>query len=179
LHDLYFESAYRGASLGHPISGTEKSVRSLEREEMKKFFSTHYQPSNLILSVAGDVSLADVLAGIGALRFWKGDDAPGFRSMRGTPSKAGHWKWKYASEQSHLLWGVPGLPIDHPDRYALLLMNTALGGGMSSALFQEIREKKGTGLYSVFFIFELYRFRGISGVCGYLSSQGKAVFGLD
>lgn len=127
--------------LGRDVGGSASSVTAITREQIVSFVDRHYTPENTVLAVGGNVThdevvkLADRLLGGWA------------------PAKAGPWypaveklSPKVAlrakkSEQAHLCIGLPGFSAVHPDRYALDLMNTVLGEGMSSRLFVEIREK--------------------------------------
>ncbi len=155
-HDLFFEMIYGSHGLGKPILGTTQSIRKMERNRLIDFFHTHYRPEQLVLAVAGDLSHESVLKKIKSLKkpHWPGRSrfvpnlnlgpsrfAPEFHS--------GFWWVERPTEQVHLIWGVPGPHYSSQDRFAAFLLNVYLGGGMSSTLFQEIREKNGLA-YSVY-----------------------------
>lgn len=154
--DLHFEMLYGRHGLGRSILGTENSVRKLRRSDLLRYFRKHYRPDNMIVSVAGDVSPARVLRSVKELakKNWPGrpqkrlsrkeegfEPAPAIRE--------GLWWIKRATEQAHIVWGVDCPKITSRDQSALVLLASYLGGGMSSYLFQEIREKHGLA-YTVY-----------------------------
>ncbi len=155
-HDIFFELIYGRHGLGKPILGTETSVKRMRRGDLLRFFRKHYRPDQLIVSVAGNVS-HDVLKK--KLRPLIKTNWPG--RARGASSKKelgfepapklkeGSWWVTRPTEHVHLIWGVESSRYAAPDRMAAFLLNAYLGGGMSSALFQEIREKNGIA-YTVY-----------------------------
>lgn len=171
-HDIYFELVFGRHPLGRQILGTETSVRRLSRAEILRFFRKHYRPEQVIVAASGDVSherLAKLFAPL-AKRDWPGrarrtgarargraawaELPPAARLLKEIrqPAPAIHngcWWIERPTEQVHLIWGVAGTPYSSEDRFAAFLLNIYLGGGMSSALFQEIREKKGLA-YTVY-----------------------------
>ncbi|OFZ21552.1 MAG: hypothetical protein A2X94_05455 [Bdellovibrionales bacterium GWB1_55_8] len=156
VHDLFFERIYGRHGLGRPILGSERSIRRMRRADLLRFFRKHYCPERIVISVAGDVSHEAIRRRIrGLIRgTWPG--RPARRQSRGelgyepAPSlKEGRWWMVRPLEQVHLVWGVEGPHYGSRDWYPALLLNVLLGGGMSSSLFQEIREKHGLA-YSVY-----------------------------
>jgi predicted Zn-dependent peptidase len=156
VHDLFFEIAYPRHGLGRPILGTESSIRRMSRSDMIRFFRKHYRPHQLVFSVAGDVAHETVKKKLRALsrKIWPG--RPPKKSTRkelgfapAPPLREGTWWVKRNTEQVHLVWGVEGPKYTSRDRFAAYLLNVFLGGGMSSSLFQEIREKNGLA-YTVY-----------------------------
>jgi predicted Zn-dependent peptidase len=155
-HDLFFEKIYGKHGLGQPILGTEKSIRAMRRQNVIEFFQAQYRPEKIIFSVAGDMSHDDVRRKLKPLERarWPGrplhanpyDSWPG---KMAPPIQDGFWWVNRPTEQVHLIWGVQGVPYSSKDRFASFLLNVYLGGGMSSSLFQEIREKKGLA-YTVY-----------------------------
>lgn len=167
IHDIFFDQAFGGHPLGKPILGTRKTVSSFERDAVYSYFRRHYSPKQMIVSVAGDVEHAHVhrLFNKYLRKGLRGDHiAHEKANLDRPPIAAGHSMHKRELEQAHIVVGFPSVSNDHPDRFATFLLNTYLGGGMSSALFQEIREKRGlaytvysalapfsdTGLFSVY-----------------------------
>jgi len=153
-HDIYYELLYGKHGLGKPILGTDTSMRRIRRGDVLRYFSRYYRPEHLIVSVSGNVSHAAVVRAFRALarRDWPGRPAERPMKFRQDPApktKHGMWWIKRRSEQVHLIWGVPGPKYADRDRFAAYLLNIFLGGGMSSTLFQEIREKKGLA-YTVY-----------------------------
>lgn len=162
-HDLYFECVYGRQGLGKSILGSETSIRRLKRSDVVKFFRKHYRPDQIVLSVSGDITHEKISAGM--LKFGRGV-WPGRtrttraqraesrrelqRQMQNAPAfRKGLWWVPRKTEQAHLVWGVEGPRQQSKDRIAAYLLNTYLGGGMSSQLFQEIREKHGLA-YTVY-----------------------------
>jgi predicted Zn-dependent peptidase len=153
VHDLFFEFIYGRHGLGQPILGSERSIKRMRRQDVVKYFRTLYRPDQLILSVAGNVEHDQVKRKIKFLARtkWPGrPETPPKRAWVPAPSlKPGFWWVPRSTEQVHLVWGVAGPRYASRDRFASLLLNVYLGGGMSSTLFQEIREKNGLA-YSVY-----------------------------
>lgn len=155
-HDLHYEMVYGRHGLGRPILGTEASIRRLRRGDLMRYFHRHYRPDQLVIAVAGDVSHQAVVKNF---RAFTRHDWPGRPRGRGSrrdlgfvpaPSpRAGSWWVRRPTEQVHIVWGVEGPRHGARDRYAAHVLNVYLGGGMSSELFQQIREKHGLA-YTVY-----------------------------
>ena len=148
IHDIFSEHVWNEHPLGKPILGTEESIRTLSRDKVMLFLSEHYAPDNLVIAVAGKIKHEDVVAKLSDQfgTFQRG----GRRVLEGTPTgqTVEHYQ-KKETEQMHILMGVPGLGQDDEDIYAMHIFNNILGGGLSSRLFQEIREQRGLA-YSVY-----------------------------
>jgi predicted Zn-dependent peptidase len=127
----------------------------MKRAELVRYFRERYRPDQLIVAVAGDVSHEAVKRKLAPLasRRWPGrPEGRGLPKPYGEPPpplRPGFWWCERRTEQVHLLWGVRGPSYSSNDRFAAFLLNVYLGGGMSSALFQEIREKNALA-YSVY-----------------------------
>lgn len=148
INDIFSERVWNEHPLGKPILGTEESIKSLSREKIMHFLSEHYAPDNVVIAVAGKIKHEDVVAKLSNQfgSFQRG----GRRVLEGTP--IGHTIEYYQqkdTEQMHIILGVPGLGQDDDDIYAMHIFNNILGGGLSSRLFQEIREQRGLA-YSVY-----------------------------
>lgn len=148
IHDLFSEYIWNDHPLGKPILGTEESIRALSRDKIMNFLSQHYAPDNLVIAVAGKIKHDEVVSKLSGIygEFRRG----GRRVLEGTPS--GQVIERYNNkdtEQMHILLGVPGLGQDDDDIYPMHIFNNILGGGLSSRLFQEIREQRGLA-YSVY-----------------------------
>jgi predicted Zn-dependent peptidase len=132
--------------LGRDIIGTKETIRGATRETFTSYLDRWYKPSRMVLGVAGRIGdglleraqelLGDLVDGE------TGEPAPTAPHANGRVDV--HTK---QSEQAHVVLGVPSAPLDHPDRYAIQLLATALGGGMSSRLFTEVRERRGLAYY--------------------------------
>ncbi|MDT3399583.1 pitrilysin family protein [Streptomyces sp. B1866] len=156
VHDLFAKAMFGTAPLGRPVLGTVETVNGLTRDQIARFYRRHYDPTHLVVTAAGNVDHAAVVRQVraafdraGALA--REDAVPlaprgGSRTIR----TAGRVELlDRATEQAHVVLGMPGIPRTDDRRWALGVLNTALGGGMSSRLFQEVREKRGLA-YSVY-----------------------------
>lgn len=135
--------------LGRDVAGTVESVGSISREDMMDYVRQHYHANNLVVSVAGYVDTPQILPQIRDA-FASVAPAPldGFERFS-SGQDAARWKVRYKkTEQAHVAVSTWAFDRNHPDRYAVRVLNTILGDGMSSRLFQEIREKRGLA-YSV------------------------------
>ena len=141
---LIDELLWPGHPLGRDIAGTRDSVASITRDVMLDHVSRYYTPSNIIVSVAGNVPHEQIVDQVVELsQDWSPHPVPGWEPFVHSQS-APQLRSEYRStEQAHLSIAMPGLPMVHPDRYALDLLNVILGEGMSSRLFIEVRENRG------------------------------------
>ena len=147
LEGVYDELLYGDQPLGWDIIGTKETVRSATRETFLDYLERWYRAPRMVAGVAGSVG-ADVLPRLEELL---GDVRDG---SAGTPDPV-RWEqeeprvkiYTKQSDQAHVRLGVHSYPLDHPDRYALGLLATVLGGGMSSRLFSEVRERRGLAYY--------------------------------
>jgi predicted Zn-dependent peptidase len=150
VHDVFTEALWPGHPLGRPILGTKDRIRASTRASVRGFYRRHYVPGRMVISVAGNVRHDRLLAmladrmDVGRPLGARGRSVKEVRDMRRAPKPSGEHAIKRKKvEQAHLVLGTNGLARTDPDRFAFLIVNTALGGGMSSRLFQEIREKRG------------------------------------
>ena len=141
---LIDEMLWPGHPLGRDIGGTRESVGGITREMILNFVSAYYTPDNIVVSVAGNVSHEDVVAQVKRLsEGWEAGGCNEWTPYLGSQSEAqSHVEYR-KTEQAHLSVALPGVSLTHPQRYALDLLSVALGEGMSSRLFVEIREKRG------------------------------------
>ena len=149
IHDRFHQSFWNGHALGNSILGTEETIGGLSRDKIIAYKLSHYRPDDIIISAAGNVS-HETLVNLVQAEFssltstWK-PGRMGFSPVGGKRLNL----CERDLEQTLICMGTRALQQDHPNRYALHLLTTILGGGMSSRLFQEIREKKGLA-YSVY-----------------------------
>lgn len=149
IHDRFHQNFWSGHALGNSILGTEETINGLSREVVAQYKQSRYRPDDIIISAAGNVN-HETLVGLVAAEFsaissgWK-PDGHAFRPQGGRRVNL----CERDLEQTLICMGTRALQQDHPDRYAMHLLTTILGGGMSSRLFQEVREKKGLA-YSVY-----------------------------
>ena len=169
--DVFEQVMFDGCDLGEDIIGTKETVRAITREAFVSHLKKWYGPSNLVVVVAGDAQLvesAEVIEQI-ELAFSKTSETSSREEKRGMVRPAKYATSKYLkvinkkTEQAHLVMGVPGLAHDDERWPALSVLATLFGGGMSSRLFTEIREKRGL-CYYVRSDLEKYHDAGVFGV---------------
>ena len=149
LHDLFTRGFWPEHPLGRPILGTPETVKKFNREALRTRFQNWFAPDHLVITAAGNVTHDQVLELVrrefGAIK------ADGRAESDGAPYTRApiHLETKKDLEQVHVCIGVPSVPLGHEDRFGVAVLNNLLGGGMSSRLFQNIREKQGLA-YAVF-----------------------------
>jgi predicted Zn-dependent peptidase len=155
IHDLFAESFWKGHPLGWSILGSSRTVGAITRAEIMSYFNEHYRSNGVFITAAGGLRHRSVVKLLNAAfgPAARGGQRPAVTSPSETP---GIRLYRKDLEQAHLCLGVPVPPQPHPDRYKVYLLSTILGGGMSSRLFQEIREKRGLA-YSVYTYLNLCR----------------------
>ncbi len=147
VFDLYQETAYPNQSLGAPILGTASIVEGMKKQTLFDYVRHFYTPKNLVISAAGNVSHEDMVALVEKYFCDLPDNED--VSYKEADYKGGEVRSDKDLEQAHIVMGFQGICKKDPDYYAAILMSTILGGGMSSRLFQEVREKHGL-VYSVY-----------------------------
>ncbi|MGE4282203.1 MAG: M16 family metallopeptidase [Clostridia bacterium] len=149
VHDILSETIWAGDSLGYPILGTNQSLQQINRDEMVEYIQRKYTPKNTVIALAGNFDYDKVLSMLE--NKFEGWDMPDC-------NQADYFKPEFNkdvvirnkdTEQAHLCIGFEGIEQGNDNIYELLVINTILGGGMSSRLFQKIREEKGLA-YSVY-----------------------------
>ncbi len=158
VHELFTQGFWEDHPLGRPILGTRETVESFTQELLRDYFDRVYTPGNLIVSAVGHLEHARVRELVEA-RF---GDLTTASQPRGEQAPTVVPKILIRNkelEQSHLCLGASSYPQDHGDRYASYVLNTLLGGSMSSRLFQNVREKRGLA-YAVFSGLSAYRDAG-------------------
>ncbi len=169
VHDVFASSIWSGHALGQPIIGTADVISNLSREKLTDYFNTHYVPGKLIIAVAGNIDHDVVMKKIYSV-FDKSEGTGHSRSMTAPVPKREVICRSKDTEQVHLIVGTPGLRLDHEKIYVMQVLNTILGGGLSSRLFQEIREQRGL-VYSVYSYHSSYHDTGLFGIYAGLSKQ--------
>jgi predicted Zn-dependent peptidase len=150
IGDVFDELIYgAGHPLGRTILGPKENIRAFKRKDFKSYLKRHYVPSNTVVCVAGGFDEKKILAKIkkafGTLKAGSASQALPYTGVQDAPRAKLKEK---KTDQTQLMLGVPAYPYLHKDEYALTVLNTILGGGMSSRLFTEVREKRGLA-YSV------------------------------
>jgi predicted Zn-dependent peptidase len=155
VHDLYAETYYGDTQLGRPILGTVESIKSISRNAVFNYYKKRYLPQDLVVAVAGNIKHKKVVEMVE-----RALSADGFLDVKGAPQIRGNEGIRKAkqtsvglmtrkTEQAHMFYGMEGVARHDDRRFAMGILASALGGGMSSRLFQEIREKRGLA-YSVY-----------------------------
>ncbi|WP_245565165.1 M16 family metallopeptidase [Nocardioides insulae] len=170
VHNLFAEAAWGPDSpLGRTIAGTTDSIEALTRDQIADFYAAHYRPSTMVIAVAGQVehdrAVEQVVAAFSRQAFLEREEAPEppRTHQAPVPVHAARRETTRPFEQVNLVVGGEGLVRDDERRFALGVLSTALGGGTSSRLFQEIRERRGLA-YSVYSFTSSYADSGLVGV---------------
>ena len=176
IHEIFSSNFWKGHALGRPILGTKQTIRAFDRDKVEKYYKQFYTPSNILITAAGNldhkklVRLADRYFGdLKKRRTVKLEEKP-------TPHAPLVFRDKDSLEQVHVYLGVPSIPMPHEERFACYILNAVLGGGMSSRLFQNIREKQGLA-YTVYSELTMYRDAGCMLIYAgtALKSAGKVI----
>jgi predicted Zn-dependent peptidase len=167
VHDLFSLDFFKDHPIARPICGRQETVNGLRRQDIVAFFKARYQPRRVVVAAAGNIRHAAVVEEMAA-RLGSIESAPAGnnQTIRGesVPETAsGVFPHVKPLEQAHLCLGMCGIHQTHPKRYVGYVLNTLLGGGMSSRLFQEIREKRGKA-YSVYSFSSAYKDVGYFGI---------------
>ncbi|MBC7464069.1 MAG: insulinase family protein [Actinobacteria bacterium] len=155
VHDLFSDTFYGDTKLGRAILGSVESINSMSRTAVFNYYKRKYLPQDLVVAVAGNIKHRTVVALVE-----KALSRDGFLDVVGEPQVRPNTLVKMAAQQSvgiiarkteqaHMFYGVPGVARGDDRRFTMGILSAALGGGMSSRLFQEIREKRGLA-YSVY-----------------------------
>ncbi|MEO5678907.1 MAG: pitrilysin family protein, partial [Acidimicrobiales bacterium] len=162
VHEQWAEAMFAGHPLGRDPLGGHDSVTSTSADEVRRFFAAHYLPGNMVVAAAGHLDHDEVVAAVEA-RFVDrtGGAAPGRAAPDGSQRRL--VVEEDDTEQVHLVVGVRGLACDDDDRHALAVLEHALGGGLSSRLWQQVREERGLA-YSVYSFRSQYQGAGTLGV---------------
>lgn len=149
LQDLHVQHQLPRHPLGRPILGEPASVQRFRRRDLFAYVGSHYVPSRIVVSVAGNFDWKALVPGLD--KHFGRFERPGDGLAPRWPASVGGGLLvrKKPLEQAHLCLGMQGIPMDHKDRFAAYALNTALGGGVSSRLFQEVRERRGLA-YSIY-----------------------------
>jgi predicted Zn-dependent peptidase len=159
VHEIFSSNFWKDHPLGKPILGTRETVKRFDRAMIHGFYESVYAPANMVVTAAGNLTHERM---VGLVREYfetlPPGDAPPADPVPSTHARIA-LRNKKALEQVHLCLGVPSYPLPHEERFACYVLNTLLGGGMSSRLFQNIRERQGLA-YAVFSELNPYRDTG-------------------
>jgi predicted Zn-dependent peptidase len=174
IHDYFEKALFPRHTLGNPIIGTEKNLRSFRRDDLLSHIGKHYVPSQMVLAAAGSVHHERIvtLAQKYLRRLKLNGRVPKRPAGPARPQKPTFEEVARPISQAHICLGTVSYGIRHPDRYSLLVLNALLGEGMSSRLYQRIREKYGLA-YSVYSYVTMLSDTGIFGT--YLGTDKKNI----
>jgi predicted Zn-dependent peptidase len=159
VHELFTQNFWHPHALGRPILGTPETVSAFTRDTLWTWFQQSYAPNRLVITAAGHLTHAELMDLVSS-RFSKLPRAEdGYTDPKPVPSPHITLRTKSELEQVHVCLGVPSLPLTDRRRFTVSVMNNILGGGMSSRLFQNIRERQGLA-YSIFSDLNSYRDTG-------------------
>ncbi len=182
IHDLFASTLWEGHPLGQGVLGHANIIKAMTQDDLLGYFGRHYSPANMVLAVAGNVDhdrLVELVKRYFGEQEWGGRQDRHQVLPEVSPKAA---VYKRATEQAHLVMGTLGLPRRHPDRFALAVLDNILGGGMSSRLFQKIREEKALA-YSVFSYHSMFIETGLVAVYAGTSPENVddviALIGLE
>ncbi|MBO0735943.1 MAG: insulinase family protein [Alphaproteobacteria bacterium] len=171
IFDQFQERAYPDQAMGRPVLGRPEIIRELDRDAVVSYLREHYSARRMVLAASGNVDhqrLVDLAAKLLS-------DFPAERSAVTEPARytGGDRREERDLEQLHIVLGFPGITLGDPDYYAAAVLSTAFGGGMSSRLFQEIREKRGL-VYAIHSFVHGYRDGGLFGIYAGTGEQEAA-----
>ncbi len=170
VHEIFSSNFWKDHPLGKPILGTPQSVKRFDHSMVRGYYDSTYVPANLIVTAAGNLTHERLVALVCEhFESLPPVDVPSAGPVPGTHARLA-LRNKKALEQVHLVLGVPSFPLPHEERFACYVMNTLLGGGMSSRLFQNIRERQGLA-YAVFSELNPYRDTGCMSIYAGTSTE--------
>ena len=161
VFDHFQNTAFPSQPMGRPTLGTEELIRTMHRERLLQYMTKHYTSHNIVISAAGYLNHDAVVKKV----------QTAFSDLKTSPPlttspacyRGGEFRQVKDLDQAHILIGFPSIDYNHADYYSALLLSTLLGGGMSSRLFQEIREKRGL-VYSVYAFNTSFKDSGVFGI---------------
>jgi len=171
VFDLHAGALFPGHAYGHRILGTRETVAALGRDDLRALHDRAYQPAHIVFSAAGNVRHEEVLSRLRAEGWFDAEPGPSRRAVE-PPERTGRGEQRVSRDgtQVHILFGTETMRYGDPRRYALVLVSTILGQGMSSRLFQRVREQLGLA-YSVYGFHQFFQTTGMCGV--YVGTQPK------
>jgi predicted Zn-dependent peptidase len=161
IFDHFQEAAYPSQPMGRPVLGTEAGIRSMPRTALMNYMRRHYAASNVVVAAAGALEHEQIVD-LARAHFADLPSVPP-PAAEGGLYGGGEFREERDLDQVHIVLGFPAVGYGHADYYPTLLLSTLLGGGMSSRLFQEIREKRGL-VYSIYSFAQPYMDGGLFGI---------------
>ena len=178
VHDALQDAIWRDSSLGMPILGTEETIAAFDANFIRAYYERKYHQENIVLSVAGNFEIAEMLERLNeALGGWI-RETPFVQHDTTAAYRISQVEREKDIEQVHICLAFPGLYREHPQKYAMAIFNTLFGGGMSSRLFQKIREENGL-TYSIYSYTTAFADTGLFTICSSMNpNQTEQVFTL-
>jgi predicted Zn-dependent peptidase len=171
VQDYFVEKLFANHPLGLSILGTKETVSKLHRNDLIDFYARNYNSNNIIISGTGNIDHSRLVHLCdSAFTFGNGNNGSAMKEPKSYGK--GDILIDKSINQAHICLGMPAFPYSHPRRYDVLILNTLLGGGMSSRLFQNIREKYGLA-YSIYSFLDFFSDAGLFGI--YLGTDKKNV----
>ncbi len=174
IHDYFEKALFPTHSLGYPIIGTEQNLRRFKRDDLQSHISSYYHPSRIVVAAAGNINHDELVRLVE--KYLKNLPLEAYAERRTqSPTNVEHntlAEYPRPINQAHICLGTVGYSIKHNDRYPLMVMNALLGEGMSSRLYQNIREKYGFA-YSVYSYTNLMSDTGVFGA--YIATDKKNI----
>ncbi|MBT3319018.1 MAG: insulinase family protein [Clostridia bacterium] len=166
-HEKISELFFMGSTLSQPILGPAENIKNFTRDDLVSYIDRHYYPQNVVVAIAGKFDESAMMASV---EHYLGGYKRGIKTNCGSDNsgfspKSGSLFIEKDVEQTHLCLAFPGLTAGNDERFAMAVMNNVLGGGMSSRLFQSIREEKGLA-YSVYSYPSTYSYAGMFSLYG-------------
>lgn len=171
VHDIFAEKFWGAHPLGRSILGTSETVSKMPRKTILNYISRHYTAPKIVISAAGNLKHEELVKMVKRKFKFPSHDSPEYLPAV-TPTKQSTHFIEKDIAQNHFVLAYPSYAFADDMRFAALGLNFYLGGGMSSVLFQEIREKRGLA-YSIYSFQDFYRDSGAFGI--YLSAEGKSL----
>lgn len=158
VHDLFTQTLWPEHPLGKQVIGSAETVGAFTRAEVSPYFQLHYNPGQTVVAMAGNAG-HDEMRELLLSHYKAADGVLPPRDKQSARSTAGAKVFRKDTEQAHVCLGVPCLHANHPDRFGLSVLENIIGGGMSSRLFQKIREERGLA-YAIYSYHSLYQDAG-------------------
>jgi predicted Zn-dependent peptidase len=173
VHEIFTQNFWKDHPLGKPILGTKDTVKKFEQTPVLDFYNQRFIPGNLIVCAAGHLKHAEFVELVNKHYAQMSPAKNGFHSPKPSIVPKINMRNKKSLEQVQICIGVPAHPIAHEQRYTSYILNTLLGGGMSSRLFQNIRERQGLA-YAIYSDLNPYRDTGCLSVYAGTSRESAA-----
>lgn len=162
IHDLFAQNLWKNHPLGRSGLGDAKTVRSFTKDDVLNFFSRNYVQENMVIAAAGNLEHEQIV-NLVQRSFTRKKGKKSLRQQEKPKAAAGLTVVNKKTEQAHIVLGTTGLHARDKDRFVFAILDNILGGGMSSRLFQEVREKRGL-VYSIYSYIALYAETGLFSV---------------